>query len=272
MMAEALHLLVLGAALACGLMAILWLFHLPMRNAAIVDFGWAFALPSLAILYAALGSGYAPRKWLLAALAAVWGYRLAFYLLFTRILGHAEEGRYVQLRKDWKTRLPLKFFIFFQAQAVLDLILSVPFLIAALNPRPQLAALEFAGAAIWLVAFAGEAAADAILHAFKSNPANKGKICRAGLWNYSRHPNYFFEWLIWVAYALYALASPGGYAALLCPALMLFFLFKVTGIPATEEQALRSRGEEYRRYQQTTSVFVPWFHKRESAALAPMVR
>ena len=109
MISAALHLLFLGGLVAAGLMAVLWLFHLPLRNAAIVDFGWAFALPTLAILYSALGPGYAPRKWLLAAMAAVWGYRLAFYLLLTRIIGHSEEGRYVQLRKDWKTRLPLKF-------------------------------------------------------------------------------------------------------------------------------------------------------------------
>ena len=272
MISAALHLLFLGGLVAAGLMAVLWLLHMPMRNAAIVDFGWGFALPTLAILYAAFGPGYAPRKWLLAAMAAVWGYRLAFYLLLTRILGHPEEGRYVQLRKDWKTRLPLKFLVFFQFQALLDLFLSLPFLLAALNPRPQLAALEFGGAGIWLIAFAGEALADAQLHAFKSNPGNKGKTCRAGLWNYSRHPNYFFEWLIWVAYAAYALASPYGYIALACPALMLLFLFKVTGIPATEQQALRSRGEEYRRYQQTTSVFVPWFPKREPISLEQMVR
>jgi steroid 5-alpha reductase family enzyme len=265
MIGAALHLLLLGGLVAAGLMALLWLVHLPMRNAAIVDFGWAFTLPTLAILYAALGPGSTPRKWLLAAMAAVWGYRLAFYLLFTRVIGHPEEGRYAQLRKDWKTNQPLKFFVFFQFQALLDLFLSLPFLLAACNPGPRLAALEFAGAAIWLIAFAGEATADAQLHTFKSNPANRGKTCRAGLWNYSRHPNYFFEWLIWVAYAVYALASPNGYLALACPALMLLFLFKVTGIPATEEQALRSRGEEYRRYQQTTSVFVPWFPKRGPA-------
>jgi steroid 5-alpha reductase family enzyme len=80
-----------------------------------------------------------------------------------------------------------------------------------------------------------------------------------GLWRYSRHPNYFFEWLIWVAFALFALGSPAGLWGLFSPALILYFVLRVTGIPATEAQAIRTRGEEYRRYQQTTSAFVPWF-------------
>jgi len=257
-----LHLLLLGWLVAASVMALLWLLHFPMRNAAIVDFGWAFLLPTLAIFYALVAPGFATRRWLLAAMAAVWGYRLAFYLLFTRIIGHPEEGRYVELRRSWKTSLPLKFLIFFQAQALLDVFLSLPFALATLDPYPTLRSSEFAAAVLWLVAFAGEAVADAQLSAFKSDRANRGKTCNAGLWRYSRHPNYFFEWLIWVAYALYAFLSPSGWLALACPALMLFFLFLVTGIPATEAQALRSRGDEYRRYQQTTSAFVPWFPKK----------
>ena len=261
-MSAAPHLLLLAWLVAAAVMALLWLLHFPLRNAAIVDFGWAFVLPTIAMLYAWMGSGYGPRRWLVAAMAAVWGYRLAFYLLFTRIVGHREEGRYTELRQSWKTRVPVKFLLFFQGQALLDVLLSLPFLLASLDPRPALGPAEFCGAALWCVAFLGEAAADAQLQAFRSNPANQGKTCRAGLWNYSRHPNYFFEWLIWVAYAVYVIVSPWGWLALLCPALMLFFLFRVTGIPATEAQALRSRGEEYRSYQQTTSAFVPWFPRR----------
>lgn len=265
-MSSAIQLALLAWVLAAGIMAVLWLLHFPLRNAAIVDFGWAFVLPTIAILYASLGPGYAPRRWLIAVLAAVWGYRLAFYLLFTRILGHKEEGRYTELRRSWQTRVPVKFLLFFQGQALLDVILSLPFLLAAMDSRPGFGWPEYAGTAVWAFAFLGETAADAQLQAFKSNPANKGKTCRVGLWNYSRHPNYFFEWLIWVAYALYAMAAPWGWLALICPALMLFFLFRITGIPATEAQALRSRGDEYRAYQQNTSAFVPWFPKRPRAA------
>lgn len=244
------------------MMAVLWVIHLLIRNAAIVDFGWSVGIALCALVYAVLGPGYQPRKWLFTTMVMLWGMRLAFYLLFTRVIGQPEEGRYQQIRKEWKTSIPLKFFFFFQFQALLGVVLSVPFLVAAVNPAPALHWLEYAGAAVWLIAFVGESAADAQLKAFKADSANKGKTCQVGLWHYSRHPNYFFEWLIWVAYALFASASPWGWLSWVCPAMMLYFLFKVTGIPATEAQALRSKGEEYRRYQKTTSAFIPWLPKK----------
>jgi len=252
-----------GAAVVIILMAALWVIHLAVRNAAVVDFGWAFGLALLAVLYALEGPGYAPRRWLIAAMAGMWGVRLAFYILRERVIGHPEEGRYQQIRREWKTKLSLKFFFFFEFQAVLCVFLSLPFLLACLNSRTALSLIEYLAAVLWLVALTGEIAADQQLADFKSDPDNRGKVCRQGLWNYSRHPNYFFEWLIWVSYALFATASPWGWLAWSGPVLMLFFLFRITGIPATEAQALRSRGDEYRRYQQSTSAFVPWFPRKE---------
>ena len=256
-----LHELIVGTTSVCGLMLILWLIHLPLRNAAIVDAGWAGGLAVLGVIYAATAGGYPVRALLIAATAALWGLRLAVFLLFTRVIRHPEEGRYVQLRREWGGNLPLKFLLFFQFQALLCVLLSTPFLLSALNPHPQLSVFEYAGTALWLVAWIGECLADSQLQRFKSNPANHGTTCRVGLWQYSRHPNYFFEWLIWVAFAVFAMGSPYGYLAVFAPLLMLFFLFRVTGIPATEAQALRSKGDDYRRYQQTTSAFVPWFQK-----------
>ena len=106
-----------------------------------------------------------------------------------------------------------------------------------------------------------EALADAQMKRFKAAPANRGQVCQVGLWRFSRHPNYFFEALIWVGFALFALGSPHGWIALSCPVLMLYFLLKVTGIPLTEEYAVKSKGAAYREYQRTTSAFIPWFHK-----------
>jgi steroid 5-alpha reductase family enzyme len=259
MRALLMHELAVGTASVCGLMLVLWLIHLPLRNAAIVDCGWAGGLALLGAIYAAMGGGYPLRALLIAGMAVLWGLRLAIYLLFTRVIGHPEEGRYVQLRREWGGNLPLKFLLFFQFQALLCVVLSIPFLLSTLTRRAELSAFEYAGAALWLVAWMGELVVDSQLHRFKSNPDDRGAVCTAGLWKYSRHPNYFFEWLIWVAFALFAMGSPYGYLALFCPALMLFFLFRVTGIPATEAQALRSKGESYRQYQHSTSAFVPWF-------------
>lgn len=247
-----------GAASVGGLMFILWLIHLRTGNASIVDPGWAGGIALLAFLYTP-HAAYAQRAILLAAMAGLWGLRLSMYLLFTRVIGHPEEGRYVQLRRDWGSHIALKFLIFFEFQALLCVVLSLPLLLVTFHTKPILSWTEWAGALLWVVAFVGEVASDWQLHRFKSNPIHRGTTCRAGLWRYSRHPNYFFEWLIWVAFAVFAFDAPYGYLGLLSPILMLYFLFRVTGIPATEAQAVRTRGDDYRRYQQSTSAFVPWF-------------
>lgn len=249
----------LGWALSAAWMLVLWLWHLRIRNAGVVDVGWTTSLVWLAALYAVLGPGYLPRRLLIASMVAMWGTRLGVYLLRDRVLGRPEDGRYVDLRARGSWAAALRFFPFFQAQALLGVFFALPVLVAVFNPAPALSRLELAAAGLWAVALAGEAAADRQLERFKSRPGTRGRTCRDGLWRYSRHPNYFFEWLTWIAYSLFALASPWGALALACPAVMLYLLFRVTGIPATEAQALRTRGDDYRQYQATTSAFVPWF-------------
>lgn len=231
-------------------------------NYGIVDIAWSYAFAALAVYYALLAPGWPGRKALITAMAVFWSLRLGTHL-YRRVMGHhpVEDGRYVQLRKDWAGNFAPKMFGFFQLQAASVVLLGVAFFIACLNPSPRLHPLEIAGAILWVLALAGESIADRQLAAFKHDPANKGKVCGVGLWRYSRHPNYFFEWLIWVAFFAFALASPFGWAAIVGPASILYLLLRVTGIPLTEEQSLRSRGDAYRRYQQTTSAFVPWFPK-----------
>ena len=126
-----------------------------------------------------------------------------------------------------------------------------------INRAPGFHWTERLGAGLWLIATLGESVADRQLKNFKSDPANRMKICQVGLWNYSRHPNYFFEWLAWVAFCLMAITAPFGYLSIVSPAVMLYFLIKVTGIKYTEDQMIATRGDAYRRYQQTTSSFIP---------------
>jgi steroid 5-alpha reductase family enzyme len=253
----------MGVAVVAGMMFVLWLIFLITDNAAIVDVGWAGGLATLAAFYAYRPDGAHLRQLVIAGMTCIWGGRLALYLLFTRVIGQPEEGRYVQLRREWKTNIRAKFLGFFEFQALLCVLLSGPFLFPALNTRPQLSRFEIAGAAIWLVGMIGEAIADFQLSRFKSDAGNRGRTCRDGLWRLSRHPNYFFEWVIWMGFAIFALGSPYGYIGLISPALILYFLLRVTGIPATEAQAIRSKGDDYREYQRTTSAFVPWFPKKE---------
>ncbi len=261
----ALSLMLTGLLAVSLLMLALWVVHLRTRNAGIVDAGWAGGLALLGIYYSVSGKGYPLRSILIAAMSGIWGFRLAYYLLATRVIGQPEEGRYLELRRSWATRVPLKFLMFFEFQALLCSLLSTPFLAAAVNSREGLYTAEWIGFGVWLLSVAGESLADRQLHAFKSNPANRGKTCDTGLWRYSRHPNYFFEWAIWLAFAIFALPSPYGYLGIISPVLILYFLLRVTGIPATEAQALRTKGEEYRRYQETTSAFIPWFPRGQNA-------
>src|SRR5262245_48173101 len=264
-MTAALHLSALGFIAVFVIMTLLWLAGIAKKNFSYVDVGWSINFAVLAVLYATLASRWTTRKWVIAAMFSLWSIRLAGHLA-KRIIGEPEEGRYVELRRKWggSGNLNLKFFAFFQFQAVLNVVLAIPLLIACLNPEPRLHVLEAAGVAIWLIGLVGESLSDAQLAAFKRDPANRGQVCSVGLWSWSRHPNYFFEWTIWVGYAVFALASPWGWLALAMPALMLHFLINVTGVKATEEQALRSKGELYRSYQQRTSMFVPLPPKKAS--------
>ncbi len=246
-----------GAGLVVAVMLVAWAAQWKTRNAGVVDVAWSANLAFLAILYGWLGTGLPARRLLVSLMGGIAGLRLAAHI-HRRSHGKPEDGRYQALRTQWGGNIDVKFLFFFLFQGALDLFLATPFLLAAVNPAGRIAPLEWIGAAIWIVAIAGETSADRALERFKSDPANGGKTCREGLWRYSRHPNYFFEWLVWIAYAVFALASPHGWLALACPAVMLYFLLRVTGIPATEAQALKSRGDAYREYQRTTSAFVPW--------------
>jgi steroid 5-alpha reductase family enzyme len=244
------------------IMSILWAINIRIKNAAIVDFGWGGGFALLAGLYFVMGDGAMPRKILMLGMAGLWGLRLAGHLLFDRVLADKpEDGRYQEMRKQWRTNIDAKFFLFFHFQTILVVLLAMPFLLMSLNATPEISSLEWIGLLLWAGALMGESVADQQLKTFKNKPENKGKTCRQGLWNYSRHPNYFFEWLVWVAYFIASLGSPFGWITIVCPFIMLWILTKVTGIPITEAQALRSRGDDYREYQRTTSAFVPWFRK-----------
>lgn len=202
------------------------------------------------------------RKWVLTAMVTLWAGRLAYHL-FQRYLVSAPDPRYIEISKKWGPEFTtFKFYLMFLFQGLLVVVLSLPFLIAASDPSEIWTQWQTAGVIVWLIGLAGEAVADQQLAAFKQNPENEGKVCQAGLWCCSRHPNYFFEWVIWIGFFLYAVGSPWGSIGIIAPIFMLILLIKVSGIPLAEAQALRSKGEAYREYQRTTSSFVPWFRSR----------
>ncbi|RZM29749.1 MAG: DUF1295 domain-containing protein [Pedobacter sp.] len=250
-------------AACCIIMSCVWLWAKKITNAGVVDVFWAFNFPVVAIILFFLADGLPLRRYLICGMVCLAGLRLGLHL-WQRVIGHLdeEEGRYKQLRKEWAPHEDRNFFIFFQFQGISNVVLSIPFFLIAFNQGEPPNWVEYTGIALWVIAVSGEAIADAQLAAFKKDPKNKGEVCDFGLWNYSRHPNYFFQSMMWIAYFLFALTATWGWLAIISPAIILYLLFNVTGIPATEEQSLRSKGDKYRAYQKTTSVFIPWFKKK----------
>lgn len=236
-----------------------WVWQRRTRNAGIVDVLWALGMAGSAIFYAATGSGAALPRTLVALMGGIWGVRLALHV-WHRVRNENEDGRYAYLRQHWNDDQK-KFLGFFLTQALLIALFSLPLWIAAHNPVANWTIWSVLAAAFWIAALFGETIADRQLAAHRSDPAQSNRTCRRGLWRYSRHPNYFFEWLHWYAYVFLTVGAGAGWvvASLIGPLLMLVTLCWITGIPYTEAQALRSRGDDYRDYQRTTSVLIPWF-------------
>lgn len=253
----------LGWGALAAALTLLWWRQTRTRNATSVDLAWSMGLGLLAFWYAVWPGPEVARvgvRGLVAVLGGGWALRLAWHLWADRVRGRtAEDGRYAAMRAHWGDKATARFFWFYQGQALVAVVFSLPMLAAMRGGR--LDGWAVAGVTVWLVAVAGETAADRQLARFRADPANRGRTCRDGLWHWSRHPNYFFEWLHWWTYVV---VGHGALLTWLGPALMLLFLFRLTGIPYTEAQALRSRGEDYRRYQRDTSVFFPWPPRRDA--------
>ena len=252
--------LVLTAYVAMAMVMVgLWALQHRMRNASIVDVGWCAGLIVVVLWYATQATGATERKMAVATLAVLYAGRLGFYILFNRVIGKMEDARYRRLREQWGSSEPVRMFGYLQLQALALVVFSLPFLVLIRNPEPPFAPIEFVGLLIWIGAVFGEAIADRQLAQFRSKPWNRDRVCREGLWRYSRHPNYFFEWVHWWAYVVMGVNTPWWLLTWIGPIGMGWALLRVTGIPWTERQALASRGEEYRNYQRRTSTFFPWF-------------
>ena len=133
------------------------------------------------------------------------------------------------------------------------------------NPQQVWAWTDTLAVLIGISAMLGEWFADRQLANFRSNPDNKGCVCQDNLWRYTRHPNYFFEWLHWFAYLAFAVGSSSVWFALVGPIAMFIFLRFLTGVPYAEMSSLKSRGEAYRRYQASTNAFFPWIPRNKTA-------
>ncbi|KGM53695.1 membrane protein [Lysobacter daejeonensis GH1-9] len=254
-------------ALTLLVMAWGWQWQRRHANAGIVDVLWAACVGASAVWLAAWGDGAVAARLALAALGGLWGLRLALHL-WQRVRHEPEDGRYRHLRAHWQGNQG-KFLAFFVGQALLVVLFALPFAAAARSPVATFWPWIALALAIGAMSLIGEAIADRQLARFRADPANRGRTCRDGLWRYSRHPNYFFEWLHWFAYAALSVGSPWAWMAWLGPLLMYVFLRWISGIPYTEAQALRTRGDDYRAYQRSTPMLFPWLPRPRAKDKTP---
>jgi steroid 5-alpha reductase family enzyme len=249
-----LNLLLINFSITLGLTFALWLLSVRLRDASIVDIFWGpgFAMHAWTTLL--LYPASTARAWLLVAMATVWGLRLGVHLAW-RNIGRAEDARYRQLREYcgpsfWLTSL----FVVFWLQALIMSLVAMPLIAGQLSPAP-LWWLDGVGFAIWLTGLTCESISDWQLARFKANPANRGKVLDSGLWRYTRHPNYFGDFLVW--WGIYATAAAGGaWWTVISPLLMSWLLMRVSGVSLLEK-SLEARRPGYAEYQRRTSAFLP---------------
>lgn len=249
-----------------SIMAIAWCIQRATRNSGWIDATWTLGVGGTGVVSALWAGTPGPadgiswRQLLVAGLVTVWAVRLGGHII-VRSAARPDDPRYAALMRDWGDTAPRQLFVLLQKQAVVSLPLTLSIYIAANNPSTMLQISDFLAVAIGVVAISGEALADRQLRAHIQNSGARNEVCRTGLWRYSRHPNYFFEWLYWCAYPLAAINMSGDYAiavlALTAPATMYWLLRYVSGVPPLEEHMLKKYGNRYRTYQTTTSAFFP---------------
>jgi len=242
-------------------MALAWIVALWSGRSGWIDAIWSFAVGAGGVAGSLVDfEAVSARQWLVACLVAIWSLRLGVHIARRTMTG-GDDPRYAQLRKEWGEKYRRKLFWFLQIQAAVALLLALSVTIAAHRSEPGLDLADIFGVFVLVIAVLGEGAADRQLERFKHDPKSKGKVCDIGLWRWSRHPNYFFEWLGWLAYVFIAVDPTGGYPfgwlTLAGPVVMYWLLVHVSGIPPLEAHMMRSRGDAFRAHQQRVNAFWP---------------
>ena len=253
---SALVAIVVLAVFCAGAMALAWRVVVASGRS-----GWADTFWSLTVGVAGLAAALWPlgeltaRNWLVALMVAVWSCRLGLHIA-RRTLKGGDDPRYAELKRGWGDAYKPQLLIFLEIQAAVALVLAIAVMAAASNPAP-IGPGDALGVLIAIAAIAGESLSDAQLTRFARNPSNRGRVCDTGLWAWSRHPNYFFEFLYWVALVPIGIGHPWGWVALAAPLMMFVLLRYVSGVPPLEQHMLRSRGEAFAAYQQRVPAFFP---------------
>lgn len=252
------HIIVIVCLYLVVQMCCIWVVYRLLKNPSVVDASWSMGLMMSGFIYLA-SMPITPRTAVVAALLALWALRLSGYLWYTRIhQGHVDK-RYTELSNHWKINQSLGFFLNFQLQGLLIFMISFVFYWIGNSNHESLTLVDNLAMGIVLLGVMGESVADLQLYRFKQ--CHQGEVCNTGLWYYSRHPNYFFDWLTWLGFTLFAFQSKEGYFGLVSLLVLYLIFTKMTG-PLTERGSVQSRGQKYIDYQHQTSMFFPWFKRK----------
>ena len=256
--------ILLNLLIGVGTLTGLWFIYLWKRNPAVVDLGWAIGLTLMGLAHNLSGDMFYSSKLLISLLVLFWGIRLGGYLFWTRLRLGKRDARYESLHRHSNIPAPLYFLIHYLIQACFQAAVGFVFIFTAQSTTFD-SIYAKVGLMLWCVGYGGSIAADAQLHRFRISPDNRGKVCQVGFWNYSRHPNYFFEILLWSGFALIGLPVRLGWLGLISPITLLLTMSLITG-PISERQSLKSKPDAYRQYQETTSMIIPWFKTSKSTS------
>lgn len=229
------------------------------KNNGIIDIAWGLSfnvisITSLFVTYKSL------RLILISFLVMLWGFRLTYHL-FKRNYNKKEDYRYAEMRNNWRKYFYLRsYFQIYVLQFLLSFIIGIPILIVAFNYQSKINFLDIFGLLIWIIGYLFEVIGDYQLKKFVSDPKNKGHLMKEGLWQYTRHPNYFGESMMWWGIFVISLSSPDGYFGIISPILITVLLIYFTGVPLLEKKY--QNHPEWKEYASNTSKFVPIFFKK----------
>ena len=253
--------LLLGFAAVISFLTVLWLISLIVKDASIIDIFWG---PSFIVLGSSLiifmDKLYSERALMILFLVILWGMRLAIHLGI-RNIGHGEDFRYVEWRKEGGSNYWwFSFFRVFTLQGALATLVGVSIYFGYLNDNPLSYIEVFFGSTLFFIGIAWESISDIQLKKFRKNPKNKGKICKVGLWKYSRHPNYFGDLVVWFSIFTFSLSSNNILiilGSLLSPLIMGMIFYYITG-PILDQAMIKSR-PKYKEYMKQSNSLFPKF-------------
>jgi len=244
----------LGLAATAGLALLAWIASVPSRDVSVVDSAWGPMVAAPAFVFATMAGTVGSRATTILALCAAWALRLSAYIAW-RHRGEPEDRRYQAIRARNEPHFAWKsLYLVFGLQAVLAWVVALPLMAGVVAAAPW-NGLDAIGIVLFVFGLAFEAVADAQLARFKADPANRARVMQAGLWRYTRHPNYFGECCVWWGLWLVA-AAAGAWWSIVSPLLMTVLLLKVSGVTLLERD-LAERRPGYADYVRRTNAFIP---------------